>query len=149
MLCSGFAMQMASVAIGWQVYEIHHRAFDLGLIGLAEFLPVPLLALPAGQLADRLPRVKLVLIWGIADAVVMALLLVVTINGADELWPFVALAVVTGSLGALGNPAGRSLVPEIVPVEMLTGRARAPLDRRADRDDRRPGDRRPAVRDQA
>ena len=51
----------------------------------------------------------------------MALLLVVTINGADELWPFVALAVVTGSLGALGNPAGRSLVPEIVPVEMLTG----------------------------
>jgi hypothetical protein len=121
MLCSGFAMQMASVAIGWQVYEIHHRAFDLGLIGLAEFLPVPLLALPAGQIADRLPRVKLVLIWGIADAVVMALLLLVTINGADQLWQFVALAIVTGSLGALGNPAGRSLVPEIVPVEMLTG----------------------------
>ena len=84
MLCSGFAMQMASVAIGWQVYEIHHRAFDLGLIGLAEFLPVPLLALPAGHIADRLPRVKLVMIWGIADAVVMALLLLVTINGADE-----------------------------------------------------------------
>jgi hypothetical protein len=121
MLCSGFAMQMASVAIGWQVYEIHHRAFDLGLIGLAEFLPVPLLALPAGHIADRLPRVKLVMIWGIADAVVMALLLLVTINGADELWPFVTLAVVTGSLGALGNPAGRSLVPELVPVEMLTG----------------------------
>ncbi len=120
MLCSGFAMQMASVAIGWQVYEIHHSAFDLGLIGLAEFLPVPLLALPAGHIADRLPRVKLVMVWGIADAIVMALLLVVTINGADELWPFVALAVATGSLGALGNPAGRSLVPEIVPVEMLT-----------------------------
>jgi hypothetical protein len=34
MLCSGFAMQMAAVAIGWQVYEIHHSAFDLGLIGL-------------------------------------------------------------------------------------------------------------------
>ena len=92
MLCSGFAMQMASVAIGWQVYEIHHSAFDLGLIGLAEFLPVPLLALPAGHIADRLPRVKLVMVWGIADAIVMALLLVVTINGADELWPFVALA---------------------------------------------------------
>ena len=35
MLASGFAMQMVSVAIGWQVYLIHHRAFDLGLIGLA------------------------------------------------------------------------------------------------------------------
>src|SRR3954469_20693885 len=63
-LCSGLAMQMAQVAIGWQVYSIHHRAFDLGLIGLAEFVPVPLLALPAGQLADRLPRVTVVLVWG-------------------------------------------------------------------------------------
>ena len=121
MLCSGFAMQMASVAIGWQVYEIHHSAFDLGLIGLAEFAPVPLLALPAGHIADRLPRVTLVMVWGIADAVVMAVLLLVTIHGADQLWQFVALAVVTGTLGALGNPAGRSLVPELVPAEMLTG----------------------------
>ena len=66
MLCSGLAMQMAAVAIGWQVYSIHHSAFDLGLIGLAEFAPVPLLALPAGQLADRLPRVELVIVWGFA-----------------------------------------------------------------------------------
>jgi len=120
LLCSGFAMQMASVAIGWQVYEIRHRAFDLGLIGLAEFLPVPLLALPGGHIADRFPRVKLVMVWGIADAVVMGVLLLVTIGGADQLWQFVVLALVTGSLGALGNPAGRSLVPELVPVEMLT-----------------------------
>src|SRR3954454_19668843 len=121
MLCSGFAMQMASVAIGWQVYEIHHRAFDLGLIGLAEFLPVPLLALPAGQIADRLPRVRLVMIWGIADAAVMALLLVVTIHGADQLWQFFAVAVVTGTPAALRNPAARSLVPERAPVELLPG----------------------------
>jgi MFS family permease len=121
MLCSGFAMQMASVAIGWQVYEIHHRAFDLGLIGLAEFLPVPLLALPAGHMADRLPRVRLVMVWGIADAGVMVVLLFVTVGGADQLWQFVVLALVTGTLGALGNPAGRSLVPELVPTEMLAG----------------------------
>jgi MFS family permease len=119
MLCSGFAMQMASVAIGWQVYEIHHRAFDLGLIGLAEFLPVPLLALPAGHIADRLPRVRLVMVWGIADAAVMAVLLFVTVGGADQLWQFVVLALVTGTLSALGSPAGRSLVPELVPAEML------------------------------
>ena len=37
MLCSSLAMQMAQIAIGWQVYAIHHSAFDLGLIGLAEF----------------------------------------------------------------------------------------------------------------
>ena len=97
MLCSSLAMQMAAVAIGWQVYSIHHSAFDLGLIGLAEFLPVLLLALPAGQLADRLPRLAVVFVWGFADAAVFGLLLVVTIHGAHQLWPFLALAIATGS----------------------------------------------------
>src|SRR6185437_12359728 len=100
-LCSGLAMQMAQVAIGWQVYSIRHNAFDLGLIGLAEFAPVPLLALPAGQLADRLPRVGLVIVTSLGDAAVAALLLVVTLHGAHELWQFVALAALTGTIGAL------------------------------------------------
>src|ERR1700748_3405670 len=105
---------MAQVGIGWQVYSIHHRAFDLGLIGLAEFVPVPLLALPAGSLADRVPRIPLVVALGLADAAVAGLLLVVTLHGADQLWQFVALAALTGSLAAIGNPAARSLTPEIV-----------------------------------
>jgi MFS family permease len=121
MLASGVAMQMASVAVGWQVYTIHHSAFDLGLIGLAEFAPVPLLALPAGQLADRLPRLPVVIVWGFADAAVTALLLVVTMRGAHQLWQFVALAALTGTMAALGNPAGRSLTPELVPADLLTG----------------------------
>jgi MFS family permease len=121
MLCSGIALQMAQVAIGWQVYSIRHNPFDLGLIGLAEFVPVPLLALPAGQLADRLPRVGLVIVTTLGDAVVAALLLVVTLNGAHELWQFVALAALTGAINALGSPAQRSLVPEIVPADLLTG----------------------------
>jgi len=114
-------MQMAAVAIGWQVYSIHHSAFDLGLIGLAEFVPVALLALPAGQIADRLPRVTLTIFWGFADAVIAALLLLVTLHGADQLWQFLVLAVLTGTIAAMGNPAGRALVPEIVPADLLTG----------------------------
>jgi MFS family permease len=121
MLCSSVAMQMAAVAIGWQVYSIRHSAFDLGLIGLAEFAPVLLLALPAGQLADRLPRLAVVFVWGFADAAVFGALLVVTIRGAHQLWPFLALALATGTGAAFGNPAGRSLVPELVPTEILTG----------------------------
>ena len=120
MLCSGLAMQMAQVAIGWQVYSIRHNAFDLGLIGLAEFVPVPLLALPAGQLADRLPRVGVVVVTSLGDAVVAALLLVITLHGARQLWQFVALAALTGAIGSLGSPAQRSLVPELVPAELLT-----------------------------
>src|SRR5262249_58657134 len=51
--------QMVAVAVGWQVYAIHHSALDLGLIGLFEFLPLPILALPAGHLADRFSRLPL------------------------------------------------------------------------------------------
>ena len=47
---------MATVAVGWQVYSVRGNPLDLGLVGLAEFLPLPLLALPAGQLADRVSR---------------------------------------------------------------------------------------------
>ena len=121
MLTSGFATQMISVAVGWQVYAIHHRAFDLGLIGLAEFVPVLLVALPAGQLADRLPRTLLAAGSTVAEAVVAALLLLVTLSGAHQLWQFVALAALTGATAGLGNPAGRSLTPEIVPAELLAG----------------------------
>src|SRR6476661_8800793 len=138
MVCSGFASQMVAVAVGWQVFAIHRNPFDLGLIGLAEFAPVPLLALPAGQLADRLPRATLVFVSNVAEAVVVGLLLLVTIAGAQELWQFVVLAALTGATAALGNPAARSLTPEIVPT-----------DRRAGGDDRRSGARRPALRDPA
>jgi MFS family permease len=121
MVCSGFATQMVSVAVGWQVFAIHRSAFDLGLIGLAEFAPVPLLALPAGQLADRLSRTSLVFASSFAEAVVVGLLLLVTLNGAHQLWQFVALAALTGATSAFGTPAGRSLTPEIVPSDLLAG----------------------------
>jgi len=121
LLGSGFGAQMASVAVGWQVYAIHRSAFDLGLIGLAEFVPLPLLALPAGQLADRLPRSVIAAISSFAEAVVVGLLLVVTIEGARQLWAFVALAALTGITGAFGAPATRAITPELVPTELLAG----------------------------
>ena len=121
MLTSGFGTQMISVAVGWQVYAIHHKAFDLGLIGLAEFVPAALVALPAGQLADRVSRTLLATGAVLAEALVAVLLLVVTLNGARALWQFVALAALTGAAAGIGSPAGRSLTPEIVPSELLAG----------------------------
>jgi MFS family permease len=111
--------QMVAVAIGWQVYEIHRSPFDLGLIGLAEFVPLPLLALPAGHLADRLSR-RLVFAASLALLmIVTALLVVVTLSGASQLWPFLALAVASGVASALGTPAARALPPTLVPAEIL------------------------------
>ena len=116
----GFAREIVLIAVGWQVYGISRNPLHLGLVGLAEFLPLPLLALPAGALADRLSR-KLVFIASLAvDAVITAGLLVVSLHGADELWPFLALSFASGCAAALGNPAARSMPPTLVPVELLT-----------------------------
>src|SRR5947207_1171803 len=87
-LAAGLATQMTAVAVGWQVYAIHRRALDLGLIGLLEFAPLPLLALPAGQLADRFPRRWLFAVSILLTGAVAAGLLAVTLGGATELWPF-------------------------------------------------------------
>ena len=115
----GLGGQMVAVAIGWQVYEINRNPLDLGLIGLAEFLPLPLLALPAGHLADRLSR-RLVFAGSLALLmVVTALLVVVTLAGASSLWPFLVLAAASGVASALGTPAARALPPTLVPTEIL------------------------------
>ena len=106
--------QMIALAVGWQVYSVHHHPLDIGLVGLAEFLPFPLLALPAGHLADRISRrfvVLLALGVGLIDAV---LLLVVTLTNPHRVWPFVALGVLSGISLALGTPSARAMAPELV-----------------------------------
>lgn len=119
LLATGFAMVMATVAIGWQVYSVRENALDLGLVGLAEFLPLLLLALPAGHLADRVPRRRLIAFMVAMDVLVLSALLVVTARGADQVWPFFALAFLTGVGSAVGAPAGRALTPTLVPQEIL------------------------------
>jgi MFS family permease len=114
-----FATQMTAVAVGWQVYAINRNPFDLGLIGLAEFLPLPLLALPAGHVADRFQRRRVFAVSLVIEIVVACLLLVVTVAGANQLWPFLVLAAATGVAGSLGAPAGRSIPPEVVSAELL------------------------------
>jgi MFS family permease len=115
----GFATQMAVVAVGWQVYAINGDPFDLGLIGLAEFLPLLVLALPAGQIADRFPR-RLVFGFSLViEMCVFVALLLVSRAGAHELWPFLALAVATGVASSLGAPSGRALPVEVVETGLL------------------------------
>jgi MFS family permease len=113
------AIEMSFVAIGWQVYGIHRDPLDLGLVGLAMFIPLPLLALPAGHLADRFPRRTILAVALAVDCVVALGLLAVTHNGADQTWPFFALAFVTGVATAVGSPASRALTPSLVPIEIL------------------------------
>jgi MFS family permease len=120
-LANGLASQMLAVAIGWQVYAIHRDPLDLGLVGLAEFLPLPLLALPAGQVADRVSRRLVTAASLVLEIAIAALLLAITLAGAHALWPFLAIGSTAGVASAIGNPATRALTPEIVPLELLQG----------------------------
>jgi MFS family permease len=119
-LANGFATQMIVVAIGWQVYTIHHNPLDLGLVGLAEFLPLPILALPAGQLADRISRRTVAAVAGGLTVLIAGVLLALTASGeTQKLWPFLVVGLLTGMTSAIGNPASRALLPELVPMELL------------------------------
>src|SRR5512134_2245676 len=102
MVTEAFALQMSFVAIGWQVYSISGNALDLGLLGLAEFLPLLLLALPAGQLADRVPRRRLLAVMMASNLVVLGGLLAVTIADTGRVWPFFGLAFLQGVGSAIG-----------------------------------------------
>ena len=114
-----FAENMIAVAVGWQVYAIHKNPLDLGLVGLCEFLPLPILALPAGNLADRMPRrliaaISLTIMVGVAGA-----LLAVTVSDAGVVWPYFLLAGATGVASAIGWPASQALTPEVVQVDLV------------------------------
>ena len=112
---------MMVVAIGWQVYSIRHRPLDLGLVGLAEFLPLPLLALPAGQLADRVSRRSVAAVAAGLQVGIALILLAITAVGPHSIWPFLGVGLLAGITSAIGTPAQRSLTPELVPSELLAG----------------------------
>ena len=120
-LTNGLASQMLAVAIGWQVYAVHRNPLDLGLVGLAEFVPLPVLALPAGQLADRVSRRLVAAASLVLDVGIAALLVAVTLSRVHALWPFLTVGTLAGVASAVGSPATRALTPEIVPLELLQG----------------------------
>jgi Transmembrane secretion effector len=121
LLTNGFATQMMVVAIGWQVYSIRHRPLDLGLVGLAEFIPLPLLALPAGQLADHVSRRAVAAVAAGLQVLIALVLLAITAAGPHSIWPFLGVGLLAGVTSAIGTPAQRSLTPELVPAELLAG----------------------------
>lgn len=110
---------MVAVVVGWQVYSIHRNPLDIGLVGLLEFFPLLLLALPAGQLGDRTSRRLVVAMAFGLSSITATGLLVVTWAGAHAVWPFLVLAVVSGASLALGTPSLRAIAPELVTAEEL------------------------------
>ncbi|MEY2625691.1 MAG: hypothetical protein RL412_1466 [Pseudomonadota bacterium] len=107
--------QMLGVAVGWQVYATTRNPLDLGLVGLAQFLPFFVLVLPGGQLADRTDRRIVMLIAYVIDAACIAVLIGFSLSGSrDVMWVFVAMALL-GAARALWMPAGQAMVVNLVP----------------------------------
>nr|WP_272209892.1 MFS transporter [Marinicella sp. W31]MDC2875730.1 MFS transporter [Marinicella sp. W31] len=114
-----FAVQIVSVAVGWQMYEETGNAFYLGLIGLFQFLPSLFLTLVTGTIADRYNRRMIAAVcFGVAT-VCAATLLAITILGLFSPWPVFALLAVFGTERAFSGPALQSLAPNLVPEKDL------------------------------
>jgi MFS family permease len=113
------SLQMLEVAIGWEVYAQHGSPLDLGWIGLAEFVPMFVLAIPAGHLADRLPRRLVFAMALLIGAAVGIGLAVLSTSSVTSVLPYLALAAGAGVVMAIATPASRSMPPTLVPAELL------------------------------
>ena len=112
-------LEMQSVAVGWQIYEITKRPLDLGLVGLAQFSPGILLFLVTGHVADTFNRRKLLMACYAGFGVCSALLLFYALSGLRTVLPMYAVVVLLGVVRSFNNPASRSLLPQIIPEEHL------------------------------
>ncbi len=118
-VAASFGFQMVSVAVGWQIYAITGRAFDLGLIGLVQFLPSIVLALPAGQLADQVDRRRVVLATLSLECLGIGALAMHTLQGHVHEHLILLLVFVIGIGKAFEWPSLQSLLPALVPSSLL------------------------------
>ncbi len=118
-IASGMAFQIQAVAVGWQIYDITHSAFQLGMAGLVQFLPIVLLTLPAGHVADRYDRRK---VYGLALGV-QGLATAILALGAWGNWlglpGIFTLVALIGSARAFQGPATQALMPTLVPEALV------------------------------
>jgi MFS family permease len=111
------ALEMQAVAVGWQVYEITKRPLDLGLVGLAQFLPGIVLFLLAGHVADVFDRRKVLISCEVGFGVCFVLLLVLTGYGTRSVVAIYIVLILLGIVRSFNGPASRAILPHLVPQE--------------------------------
>lgn len=118
-IASGFGFQMLSVAVGWQIYSMTHRALDLGLIGLAQFVPSLLFALPAGHVADQFERRRVVVLCQAVECIAIVLLTIGSVLQVLDETLILALVFIIGAAKAFEFPPMQAMVPGLVPERLL------------------------------
>ncbi len=109
--------EVQSVAVAWHVYGLNHRPFDLGLVGLALFLPSFAFALPAGMVSDRFDRRIVVASMLAVEATSVAGFITAVLLHVKALPVYLSVLAVVGTARAFGVPSERSLLPNIVAKE--------------------------------
>ena len=112
---SRFASQIGAVAIGWQIYDLTGSAFQLGMVGLVQFLPTALLVFVAGHAADRFERKRVVQLCQLAEALTALFLAVSTYAGTLTEVQIFAATFMLGIAGAFESPATAALLPLVAP----------------------------------
>lgn len=112
---SEFAYQMAAVAVGWKIYELTGSAFNLGMVGLVQFLPTAILVFVAGHAADRYPRQRVVQICQFTEGLAGAYLAIGTFAGWITVPEIFAAVAVFGIATAFESPAEAALLPSVAP----------------------------------
>ena len=119
--CIVIATEMQAVAVGWQVYEVTRRPLDLGLVGLAQFLPGIVLFLVSGHAADRFNRRNLLITCDVGFAICFALLLALSLRDAVSIVPVFVVLVLLGVVRSFNGPVSRAMLPHLVPPEHFAG----------------------------
>jgi MFS family permease len=108
-----------SVAVGWAVYDRSHNPAAIGLVGLAQFLPMLVLTLPAGELCDRVSPKPVLAVGLLLQGLLAIALLALAVWRGTPLWPVFGILIALGAVRAFADPAGQSLLPLLVPPERL------------------------------
>jgi MFS family permease len=116
---STLANQMQAVAVGWQIYAITHSALYLGLVGLAQFLPMFLLTLAVGHVADRYDRRRIAAVCQLIEAVGLAWLTAGSFGGWLGKEAILLTVFLIGAARAFEGPTMQALVPGLVPQELI------------------------------
>jgi MFS family permease len=117
---STVALQMQAVVVGWLMYEITRNPFDLGLVGLVQFIPAALFVLVSGHVADRYDRRLIVRICQTISGLATLALAVGTAEGWMTRESLLAMVFITGSARAFEQTTLTALLPGIVPMSMLS-----------------------------
>jgi MFS family permease len=119
LLFSAVGSQISTIAIAWQVYEITDSPFQLGLTGLFRALPVMVLSIPGGVVADRMDRRRLLIITQSLAALLALVLGLLTFTGQVRVWHIYAVTFLSGAVSIFDSPARTALIPLLVPAEHL------------------------------